>query len=209
MPRRLEPWCRPTRSGWFGEGLAREFRVHHTTVRRLLDRAGVVRRKVVPLTEAELSSAVRLYDEGLTIAQVGRSLPGGSTRRCDEVAGRWCGDATAARLDVDAQIRWSADLHKTGPEPYTGGDLSITVKGRACAPPPWVVEGLVEGALTVGPSAGTVVPRRNRLRAQSVPHGRLDDALAGAAARCLPSVTVLRARGRRRRDPGPGVAGDR
>lgn len=53
------------------KGLAREFGVHHTTVRRLLDRAGVVRRKVVPLTEAELSSAVRLYDEGLTIAQVG------------------------------------------------------------------------------------------------------------------------------------------
>lgn len=53
------------------KGLAREFGVHHTTVRRLLDRAGVVRRKVVPLTEAELTLAAKLYDEGLTIAQVG------------------------------------------------------------------------------------------------------------------------------------------
>lgn len=53
------------------KGLAREFEVHHTTVRRLLDRAGVIRRKVVPLTEAELSSAARHYDQGLTIAQVG------------------------------------------------------------------------------------------------------------------------------------------
>ncbi len=62
------------KAGGTVKGLAREFGVHHTTVRRMLDRAGVERRKVMPLNDAELTLAAQLYGQGLTIAQVGEAL---------------------------------------------------------------------------------------------------------------------------------------
>lgn len=51
-------------------GLAREFGVHHQTARRILDDAGVARRKRAPLTKDDVAAAVELYESGATIQRV-------------------------------------------------------------------------------------------------------------------------------------------
>lgn len=58
------------RAGGSVRGVAREFGVHHQTARRILDDAGVARRKRVPLFKEDLAAAAELYESGSTIQQV-------------------------------------------------------------------------------------------------------------------------------------------
>ncbi|MCV7101791.1 hypothetical protein H7I01_15625 [Mycobacterium palustre] len=51
--------------------LAREFDVHRRTVRAILDRHGVERRQRV-LTSAQIDEAISMYQQGVSLVQVGR-----------------------------------------------------------------------------------------------------------------------------------------
>jgi DNA-binding NarL/FixJ family response regulator len=72
----IDELARAYEAGTAVRQLAEDFDIHRETVRAHLDRAGITRRPgcTVKLDEAEELTACRLYEQGLSLKQVGAQL---------------------------------------------------------------------------------------------------------------------------------------